>query len=140
MDSLASVDLVLSVSKSWIPHSAIIEQYCFLGLQCEAELDECLSDPCAPEGTEKCLDLDNQYKCECRDGYEGSRCETNIDECEGDPCMNGGTCRDEVGRYSCQCPAGWTGARCETDIGSCQLRPCMNDANCIDLFLDYFCV
>lgn len=45
------------------------------GLQCEAEIDECLSDPCSSEGTEKCLDLDNKYECQCRPGFIGSLCE-----------------------------------------------------------------
>ncbi|KAK6617037.1 hypothetical protein RUM44_005394 [Polyplax serrata] len=110
------------------------------GLQCEAEIDECLNDPCSPEGTDKCLDLDNRFECQCREGFTGSYCETNIDECNSSPCLNGGTCRDEIGRFTCSCPPGWTGPKCEFDIGTCQNRPCMNDATCIDLFLDYFCV
>lgn len=46
-----------------------------IGLQCEAEIDECLSDPCNSEGTEKCLDLDNKFYCQCREGYTGPLCE-----------------------------------------------------------------
>lgn len=99
-----------------------------------------MNDPCNPEGTDKCLDFDNRFECQCREGFTGVYCETNIDECNGNPCLNGGTCRDEVGRFTCSCPPGWTGTKCETDIGTCQNRPCMNDATCIDLFLDYFCV
>lgn len=45
------------------------------GLQCEAEIDECLSDPCNPEGTERCLDLDNKFGCVCNAGYSGELCE-----------------------------------------------------------------
>ncbi len=48
---------------------------CLPGLQCEAEIDECLSDPCNPEGTEKCLDLDNKFKCVCHAGFTGEQCE-----------------------------------------------------------------
>lgn len=50
----------------------------FSGLQCEAEIDECLSDPCSPEGTEKCLDLDNKFECQCRQGYTGQLCEVSF--------------------------------------------------------------
>ena len=45
------------------------------GLQCEAEIDECLSDPCSAEGTEKCIDLDNKFLCQCHPGYKGQFCE-----------------------------------------------------------------
>jgi hypothetical protein len=45
------------------------------GLQCEAEIDECLSDPCNPEGTKQCIDLDNRFLCHCHEGYTGKLCE-----------------------------------------------------------------
>lgn len=53
---------------------------CFslVGIQCEAEIDECLSDPCSPEGTEKCLDLDNKFKCVCHPGFTGELCEVSL--------------------------------------------------------------
>lgn len=40
-----------------------------------AEIDECLSDPCNPIGTEECLDFDNKFACKCRTGYAGVLCE-----------------------------------------------------------------
>ena len=110
------------------------------GLQCEAEIDECLSNPCDSEGTEACIDLDNRFQCRCREGFTGEFCETNINDCASLPCLNGGSCRDEVGLFSCDCPPGWTGRRCESDIGTCVTQPCQNSAKCINLFQDFFCV
>jgi hypothetical protein len=48
------------------------------GLQCEAEIDECLSDPCSPEGTKQCIDLDNRFLCHCHEGYTGKLCEVRL--------------------------------------------------------------
>lgn len=104
------------------------------------EIDECLSDPCNPEGTEMCIDEDNKFTCKCREGYSGNLCQVNIDDCSSQPCLNGATCRDDVGKFECTCLPGWAGLRCENDVGSCTQRPCQNDAECIDLFEDFFCV
>ena len=112
----------------------------YVGLQCEAEVDECISNPCFSLGTEKCIDLDNGFKCQCHDGYSGDFCENDIDECSSNPCLNGGSCTDAVNEFKCVCLPGWTGPRCEQDIGMCSSAPCNNDAKCVDLFQDYFCV
>lgn len=34
--------------------------------------DECASQPCQSNGT--CIDLINEYKCRCTDGYNGKNC------------------------------------------------------------------
>ncbi len=112
----------------------------YVGLQCEAEVDECVSNPCYPLGTEKCIDIDNGFKCECNAGFSGELCETNIDDCLSSPCLNGGSCSDEVNGFKCTCLPGWSGHRCEDDNGMCESSPCHNDAKCVDLFQDYFCV
>ena len=38
----------------------------------------------------------------------------SVDECLSIPCLNGGTCKDDVGRYTCTCAPGYTGTHCET--------------------------
>lgn len=43
--------------------------------KCLAEIDECLTDPCNPIGTEECIDFDNKFICKCRTGYSGELCE-----------------------------------------------------------------
>lgn len=66
-----------------LPDTEFVWFFCFVwlfhftGLQCEAEIDECLSDPCSPEGTDRCLDLDNAFRCECNEGYTGVMCEVS---------------------------------------------------------------
>ena len=41
----------------------------FTGKQCEVNVDECLSNPCAHNGT--CVDDVNGYFCECIRGFSG---------------------------------------------------------------------
>ena len=50
-------------------------RWCF---RCEAELDECQSDPCQNGAT--CLDRLNQFQCVCVPGYSGRLCESNVSE------------------------------------------------------------
>ena len=50
--------------------------------------------------TEYCSDLNGnqEFKCECKDGYDGKRCEVSVctmnptaHPCCGNPCQNGAT-------------------------------------------------
>ena len=43
----------------------------FCGDICEAELNECESDPCIHG---YCTDMINAYSCLCEEGYEGNEC------------------------------------------------------------------
>ena len=38
-----------------------------------SEIDPCYSDPCKNGG--KCLSKGQDYKCQCKDGFEGKFCE-----------------------------------------------------------------
>lgn len=51
---------------------------------CFADIDECESSPCENGAT--CVDQDNEYRCDCVDGYTGTECEIG----EGDAQKNTG--------------------------------------------------
>jgi hypothetical protein len=68
----------------------------YTGSQCEQDIDDCASNPCANGST--CLDEIADYTCLCLPGYTGGNCSTNIDDCASNPCANGSTCLDEIAR------------------------------------------
>jgi len=77
------------------------------------DLSGCLSNPCQNGGT--CIDIVNDYQCQCVSGYSGHYCQTNINECSSNPCENGGSCNDMVNSFSCGCVNGYTGSLCQTN-------------------------
>ena len=48
----------------------------FTGQTCETDIDECLSNPCANNGS--CENVRNGFICDCLDGFSGSRCQVEI--------------------------------------------------------------
>lgn len=50
------------------------------GVNCEENLDECLSSPCQNGGT--CDDRNNGYVCYCPLGYAGIHCELDVAVCD----------------------------------------------------------
>lgn len=71
-----------------------------------------------------CLDLINNYSCECQNDYGGRNCELHL-PC---PCKNGGTC---ITPSQCECPDGFTGPRCEIVINKCSKLRCLNGGSCL---------
>lgn len=80
--------------------------------------------PCKNGAT--CIDLVNDYQCNCVPGFTGHDCETNIDECANNPCQNG-ECMDMINAFYCMCPDGFTGTLCETMINGCPSYNCNED-------------
>lgn len=50
------------------------------GVNCEQNLDECLSNPCQNGGT--CDDRNNGYVCYCPLGYAGLHCDLDVAVCD----------------------------------------------------------
>ena len=91
----------------------------FAGVNCEFNLDECLSEPCRNEGS--CTDGNNSFTCDCADGWMGPTCElANLCERpDENPCMNDAGCDHPLNHNGsaslpvvCTCNVGWYGAEC----------------------------
>eukprot|EP01046_Picozoa_sp_COSAG06_P029865 COSAG06_NODE_2801_length_6265_cov_2.549140_2_plen_761_part_00 len=111
------------------------------GPDCDSNVDECLSSPCANGGV--CLDAIDAYTCSCASGFSstasGPDCSTDINECYSQPCLHGGSCADAVDSYTCRCGTGWEGDNCAVDIDDCVSSPCENAGQCTDRRDAYSC-
>ncbi|XP_013908079.1 PREDICTED: sushi, von Willebrand factor type A, EGF and pentraxin domain-containing protein 1-like [Thamnophis sirtalis] len=104
---------------------------------CEAEVNECLSNPCFNKAT--CEDQVAGFHCKCLPGFIGALCEKNINECLSRPCKNGAACKDGINGYRCHCVTGYTGPQCEVNINECESNPCENQGTCMDALNSYVC-
>merc|ERR1719411_490711 len=91
-------------------------EHCNQELFCH-HIDHCAANPCQNGG--KCVDLEDDYTCECQPGWVGKKCEEDQDDCATNPCLNDGNCVDKLDGYICKCQEGWEGANC----GSKRLEP-----------------
>ncbi|NXE22089.1 CRUM1 protein, partial [Ardeotis kori] len=108
------------------------------GMNCDAEIDECDSDPC--QNGALCNDHVGFYTCTCAPGYQGVQCEVDINECGSQPCQHNGTCHDLINSYRCDCSdTGFEGEHCELDILECASEPCLNSATCVEGIKNYSC-
>lgn len=60
------------------------------------DVNECLSNPCNSQGTADCVQLINDYRCECKPGHTGQLCAENTTSCTVSPCLHGGTCNSDT--------------------------------------------
>ncbi|XP_053551464.1 protein crumbs homolog 2 [Bombina bombina] len=98
--------------------------------------DVCSMSPCLHGG--KCVDHFNDFRCECRNGWEGLLCQLNIDDCNPNPCISG-SCTDLEANYQCDCFPGYTGINCETNVDDCTHHRCLNGGLCVDGVNSYTC-
>ena len=96
----------------------------YVGNRCEILVRMCVQRPCANGG--RCIDLPNNFKCICAEGFYGPFCNQDIDECQqkgDDACENGGTCVNRKGSYMCVCREGFEGVRCDKPIQRIPFAP-----------------
>ena len=78
-----------------------------------------------------CISVANScdYKCQCKDGWDGPLCLTNVDDCAHSPCAHG-TCTDQIAGYICTCDEGYEGNDCDVSLDKCEEEPCLNGGRC----------
>ncbi|TNN67237.1 Fibropellin-1 [Liparis tanakae] len=121
------------------------------GHECSSSVNQCVANPCNPEGSLLCEELANTSRCACRFGYSGPRCETpishcvdgwtgvdcaeDVDECDSGPCLNGAQCQesDVPGEFSCTCPPFFSGPLCSQPYDPCDPlhNPCLHNSTCL---------
>ncbi|KAF3708325.1 Protein eyes shut -like protein Epidermal growth factor-like protein 10 [Channa argus] len=111
----------------------------YRGNDCSSSVDQCVSNPCDPEGTLLCEELANTYRCVCQHGYAGKHCKTVINHCVDGLCQHGSVCVDLSRGFKCDCLPGLTGQFCELDIDDCDKQPCGVLSICEDTLNGYNC-
>jgi hypothetical protein len=137
----------------------------FSGLLCDISLDPCQRDDtntnssvnsskcsgngiCYPKYFTNIGNIQNDYYCQCYDGYRGENCQETISLCSiYEPCLNNATCTDiSMSDFVCKCSPGFTGLFCEQKQNPCDLAQykyicgpgvCLNRPNGIN---DYSCL
>uniref|UniRef100_A0A672IZ79 Delta-like protein n=1 Tax=Salarias fasciatus TaxID=181472 RepID=A0A672IZ79_SALFA len=93
-------------------------------------VNECGHNPCKNGG--RCVDLVNDFYCECADNWKGKTCHSRESQCDETTCSNGGTCYDHGDAFRCACPPDWEGNTCNTAKNStCASSPCSNGGTCV---------
>ncbi|XP_045569958.1 vitamin K-dependent protein S-like isoform X4 [Salmo salar] len=105
--------------------------------------DQCLPFPCYKEGSERCIDGQASFTCQCRPGWKGPRCEDDIDECS-DPDHQAGCnqkCYNSPGSFRCMCDDGYRFRTNEkihcTDVDECEVGVC--EGVCVNTMGSYSC-
>ncbi|XP_064792399.1 protein eyes shut homolog [Oncorhynchus masou masou] len=106
---------------------------------CSAPVNQCVLNPCDPEGTLFCEELPYGFKCVCQHGYMGRLCEILISHCVDGLCHRGSKCVDLPRGFKCHCLPGLTGQFCDVNIDDCEEKPCGVLSICKDTVNGYNC-
>ncbi|XP_034464842.1 protein eyes shut homolog isoform X2 [Hippoglossus hippoglossus] len=109
------------------------------GNDCSSSVNQCVSNPCDPEGTLLCEELADTYRCVCQHGHTGPHCRTLMNHCVDGLCQHGSACVDLSRGFKCDCLPGLTGRFCEVNTDDCEERPCGVLSVCEDTLDGYNC-
>jgi hypothetical protein len=73
---------------------------------CSAPVNQCVLNPCDPEGTLFCEELPKGFKCVCQHGYMGRLCQIPRSHCVDGLCHRGSKCVDLPRGFKCHCLPG----------------------------------
>merc|ERR1740138_501657 len=92
-------------------------------------IDDCHGHSCGAHGT--CVDLINDYTCDCQPGFEintnektGEKTCGNVDDCKDAKCGEYGVCVDFTGGYTCQCVEGYVLTDLDEKHKTCEAARC----------------
>ncbi|CAH1774366.1 unnamed protein product, partial [Owenia fusiformis] len=86
----------------------------FSGQYCENKTSTSLCEPNLCENNSTCQENENDFECECSEGFDGKLCELRISPCESSPCVGKAKCVetiDSIG-HTCVCPSDHYGNDC----------------------------
>ncbi|KAL1021679.1 hypothetical protein UPYG_G00016460 [Umbra pygmaea] len=108
--------------------------------------DQCLPFPCYKEGSQRCIDGQASFTCQCKPGWKGDRCEEDIDECLDPDYLAGCNqlCHNYPGGFRCMCQDGYrlsnNNQNLCTDINECLTYPSICEpAKCVNTPGKYEC-
>lgn len=82
-----------------------------------AGTDNCMGNPCGPNGT--CIDGYYTFTCICNEPWSGRLCQIPPNFCSDHTCANGASCINNIQylNFTCVCADEYKGSLCQDKIG-----------------------